>query len=54
MADTQDMLANDHTARDRQQPHWAATYRKTPRLIGGEPSAPARVAADRFSAAGSL
>jgi SAM-dependent methyltransferase len=52
MAGTQDMLANDHTARDRQQPHWASTYLKSPRLFGEEPSAPAQVAADQFAAAG--
>ena len=52
MADTQDMLADDHAARDRQQPHWAATYSKTPHLFGKEPSAPAQVAADQFGATG--
>ncbi len=52
MADTQDMLANDHTARDRQQPHWASSYSKTRRLFGEEPSAPAQVAAAQFGAAG--
>jgi SAM-dependent methyltransferase len=52
MADTQDMLADDHAARDGQQPHWAATYSKSPRLFGEEPSAPAQVAADLFGGAG--
>jgi SAM-dependent methyltransferase len=52
MANTQDMLPNDHTARDHQQPHWAATYTKAPRLFGEEPSAPAQIAADQFDAAG--
>jgi SAM-dependent methyltransferase len=52
MGDTQDMLANDHAARDDQQLHWATTYIKMPRLFGEEPSAPAQVAADQFGAAG--
>lgn len=56
MADSQGARAPDPTqdepARSRQQAQWAATYAAKPHLFGAEPSAPARVAADRFAAAG--
>lgn len=52
MNDTQGAPANDHAARDAQQPYWAATYTRSTRMFGQEPSAPAQAAADQFDAAG--